>query len=77
MTRDTRSTDQASGLAAGEPSLSGAARLLNAPVRVINVGLEGFADELKSQGVPVTQVQWQPPAGGDEQLAALLGKLGL
>jgi hypothetical protein len=54
-----------------------AAKLLTTPVRVINVGLEGFATELKAQGVPVTHVQWQPPAGGDEKLAALLGKLGL
>jgi hypothetical protein len=54
-----------------------AAKLLTAPVRVVNVGLEGFAAELKAQGVPVTHVQWQPPAGGDEKLAALLGKLGM
>ena len=46
-------------------------------MRVINVGLEGFAAELKAQGVPVTHVQWQPPAGGDEKLAALLAKLGM
>jgi hypothetical protein len=58
---------------AGKP----AARLLSEPVRVINVGLEGFARELEGQGVPVTQVAWQPPAGGDEKLAALLAKLGL
>jgi hypothetical protein len=51
--------------------------VLDTPVRVINVGLEGFAAELKAQAVPVTHVQWQPPAGGDEKLAALLGKLGM
>jgi FdrA protein len=50
--------------------------LLTAPVRVINVGLQGFADELASQGVPVTHVDWAPPAGGDPRLAALLAKLG-
>ena len=54
-----------------------AAKLLTTPVRVINVGLEGFATELRAQGVPVTHVQWQPPAGGDEKLAALLAKLGM
>ena len=53
------------------------ARLLTTPVRVINVGLEGFAAELRAQGVPVTHLQWQPPAGGDEKLAALLAKLGM
>ena len=54
-----------------------AAKLLTNPIRVINVGLEGFAVELKAQGVPVTHLQWQPPAGGDEKLAALLAKLGM
>jgi hypothetical protein len=53
-----------------------AAKLLTMPVSVINVGLQGFADELSSQGVPVVHVQWQPPAGGDPVLAALLAKLG-
>ena len=51
--------------------------LLTQPVRVINVGLEGFATELSAQGVPVVHVQWSPPAGGDATLAALLGKLGM
>ena len=54
-----------------------AAKLLTTKVRVINVGLEGFAAELRAQGVAVTHVQWQPPAGGDEKLAALLAKLGM
>ena len=60
----------------GERELA-AARLLTAPVRVINVGLEGFAEELKAQGVAVTHVQWSPPANGDPKLAALLAKLGM
>lgn len=51
--------------------------MLDNPVRVINVGLDGFAIELELQGVDVTRVQWSPPAGGDEKLAALLGKLGM
>ncbi len=55
---------------------AGAAGLLTTPVSVINVGLEGFADELRAVGVPVVHVQWQPPAGGDARLAALLAKLG-
>lgn len=54
-----------------------AARLLVSPVRVINVGLESFADDLRQVGVAVTQVEWRPPAGGDEKLAALLAKLGM
>ena len=59
-----------------EAKQTGAAALLTNPVSVINVGLEGFANELKSAGVPVVHVQWQPPAGGDAKLAALLAKLG-
>jgi len=51
--------------------------LLNAPIKVINVGLEGFAKELADRDVPVVQVQWSPPAGGDPKLADLLSKLGL
>ena len=52
-------------------------KLLTLPVRVINVGLDGFAEELKAQSVPVTHVQWSPPANGDPRLAALLAKLGM
>jgi FdrA protein len=50
--------------------------LLKQPVKVINIGLEGFAKELASQDVPVVHVQWSPPAGGDPKLADLLSKLG-
>ena len=49
--------------------------LLNAPLRVINIGLEGFAQGLEDQGVSVVHVDWSPPAGGDPKLAALLSKL--
>jgi FdrA protein len=50
--------------------------LLTRPLEVLNVGLEGFAKELEGQAVPVVQVQWSPPAGGDPKLAYLLSKLG-
>jgi hypothetical protein len=49
--------------------------LLAAPPRVINVGLELFAETLMSQGVQVMHVRWSPPAGGDARLAGLLAKL--
>ncbi|MGI9416377.1 MAG: hypothetical protein ACR2RA_00925 [Geminicoccaceae bacterium] len=51
--------------------------LLDRPIKVINVGLEGFATELADRNVPVQHVQWSPPAGGDPKLAELLSKLGL
>jgi len=50
--------------------------LLDRPVKVVNIGLEGFARELEAQGVEVIQLDWAPPAGGDPKLADLLSKLG-
>lgn len=43
--------------------------------RVINVGLEAFAEALEAAGIPVVHVDWRPPAGGDLRLAALLAAL--
>ena len=51
--------------------------LLEEPLTVVNIGLEGFASELKQQGVTVVHVEWAPPAGGDAKLADLLSKLGV
>ena len=53
-----------------------ASSLLQRPVKIVNIGLEGFARELEAQGIPVLHVQWTPPAGGNAKLAALLAKLG-
>ena len=50
--------------------------VLEAPPRVINIGLERFAEDLAAQGMAVQHVQWAPPAGGDVRLADLLSKLG-
>src|SRR5215212_9065233 len=49
--------------------------VLGGPPRVVNVGLELFAEELRRQQVPVVQVDWQPPASGDARLAAVLARL--
>ncbi|MBN1935682.1 MAG: DUF1116 domain-containing protein [Anaerolineae bacterium] len=35
--------------------------LFGAPLNAINLGLRAFADSLEAQGVPVAQVDWQPP----------------
>lgn len=51
-------------------------KLLEEPLQVVNIGLEGFAKELDQQGVKVIQVDWAPPAGGDPKLANILSKLG-
>jgi FdrA protein len=49
--------------------------LTNRPVKVINIGLESFAEDLAASGVEVVQMDWRPPTGGDERLLALLAKL--
>ena len=49
--------------------------LLAAAPRVVNVGLELFAEDLARQGANVVHVRWSPPAGGDARLADLLAKL--
>ncbi|HVS03830.1 MAG TPA: protein FdrA, partial [Thermoanaerobaculia bacterium] len=47
---------------------------LAAPV-VVNVGLEGFHRALAAQGARSIQVDWRPPAGGDERLGRLLERM--
>jgi Protein of unknown function (DUF1116) len=49
--------------------------LLHSPLKVVNVGLSGFADDLKRRGVAAVQVDWSPPARGDARLASLVAKL--
>ena len=50
--------------------------LLVTPFTVINIGLDEFARDLELQDVPVVNVDWSPPAGGDPKLADLLSRLG-
>jgi hypothetical protein len=49
--------------------------LLQSPIIVINVGLKDFAENLERQDVEVVQVDWSPPAGGDQELIELLDDL--
>ncbi len=42
---------------------------------IVNVGLELFYDSLTAQGAPAIQVEWRPPAGGDERLASILARM--
>ncbi len=46
------------------------------PFAAVNVGLESFAASVLAQGGRAVQVEWRPPAGGDERLLALLDRLG-
>jgi len=41
----------------------------------VNIGVEDFANSLKTQGAEVIQVDWTPPAGGDREMMELLDQL--
>ena len=49
--------------------------LFNQPLRVINIGLEGFAEDLAAAGIAVLHLDWRPPAGGDPKMTALLASV--
>ena len=51
--------------------------ILSENLKVINIGISTFADDLRSQNVEVINVDWKPPAGGDPEMLKLLEKLGL
>ena len=53
----------------------GIEKLLTEPLIVINVGLNRFAQSLEEQHVEVIQVDWIPPAGGDQEMIDLLDSL--
>jgi FdrA protein len=48
---------------------------LNQPLAAINVGLESFYESLILQGAQAVQVDWRPPAGGNEKLASILARM--
>lgn len=49
--------------------------ILKRKLKIINIGLKSFGDNLKDRGVEVVHVDWHPPAGGDLKLLKLLEKL--
>ena len=51
--------------------------ILTEKLKVVNIGISTFADDLRTQGVDVVHVDWKPPAGGDVEMLKLLEKLGL
>jgi len=50
-------------------------KLFQSEVKVINIGLATFADELRERGTRVVHVDWKPPAGGNKKVQGLLNKL--
>lgn len=51
--------------------------ILTEELKVVNIGISTFADDLRSQNVDVVHVDWKPPAGGDVEMLKLLEKMGL
>lgn len=49
--------------------------LFKKELRVVNMGLESFYDDLKKQDITAIHVQWKPSAGGDKKMSSLLNKL--
>lgn len=49
--------------------------LFTQELRVINMGLSSFAEDLKKQNVKAIHVNWRPPAGGNEKMMELLNRL--
>ncbi len=49
--------------------------LLEKDLAVVNVGLSSFARELSEAGARVVDLEWSPPAGGDEQTLAALARM--
>ena len=51
-------------------------KLLNSnQLRIINMGLHLFAETYQQLGMEVIHVNWQPYAGGNEELAHILSDL--
>jgi hypothetical protein len=49
--------------------------VFDAELRVVNIGLSSFADNLRKAGGHATQLAWRPPAGGDVETGLTLASL--
>jgi hypothetical protein len=49
--------------------------LFSKELKVINMGLDSFAENLRKEEVEVLPMDWKPPAGGNKWLISLLDKL--
>ncbi len=59
----------------GEPFPPVDLNIMKQPLAAINVGLESFVESLKAQNTAAIHVEWQPPASGNEKLAAILSRM--
>jgi FdrA protein len=58
-----------------DAALSAFSCLLRDGPKAVNIGIQEFAQTLRSQQVEVVQVTWAPPAGGDQEMMDLLERL--
>lgn len=49
--------------------------LFQKPLQAINLGMEGFREDLVKQDIPAVHVNWNPPAFGDPRLSEALSRL--
>jgi len=47
-------------------------KLFQSDLHVVNLGLSSFADTLTESRVPVIDIDWRPPAGGDPELIRII-----
>jgi len=57
------------------PSSTAAVAKFAEPLAAINVGVESFYESLKAQGAEAVQVDWRPPAAGNQDLMSILEKM--
>ena len=50
-------------------------KILGIRLKIINIGVRAFYDDLKRQNIDVVHVDWQPPASGESELVKLLKKM--
>ena len=49
--------------------------LFEKDLKVINIGLKSFYNDLKTQNIQAVHVNWKPRAGGNKKMANLLDRL--
>ena len=50
-------------------------QFLSEKPKVVCLGIEVFAEDLKKQGVEIVHVDWRPPAMGDRNLLKILEEI--
>lgn len=49
--------------------------LFKETLKVINIGIGKFFENIEAQSVEAVQVDWEPPAGGDTEMMEILDHL--